>query len=760
MNFRKIVSSFFVLMVYFIILCPKVFPQNDYVPGMEEFPNINIIRYDLQAELKANTSVVKAKAVVEFQILEKGYDYGIFEIDRRARIKSVRAKNGQYLKFSQPENADYVVISLPWYLKARKETKIEFDYTCDFPLLLNGASHSGSKADPHQGNYFFMWKWYPVNDYYCDQASADFRFIVPKDYEIMTSGQEISSEVKGDKKTSHWQSYGASNYYFVFAGPFKRHTHQYGERRIDVYMDDDNPVLARAGAGKAEEILQFYEQLLGPYPYPTLNVVTAQAKMNPVGLEGLTYIDFEEFTQKYAYSDWTWSHELAHHWFGGAIRPKSPEDYCFIVEAPAEYLARAYIRSKTGEEQFQTDLEMQKMIALSGEEIVPITKFFTLESGGDFLYAKGFYVYHMLRHIMGDDQFFSMLKEFIEKFHLQSAGIADLKEVAEKTFGKPLAWFFDQWIYGTGIPDYKLDYSIVPTEAGEFEITAHIQQSVWPFRMPVEIVVSQDQFRDVLKLYVDHKETHYRFKLPYRPDVLKLDPEFKILRWDDNIRVWIYAAKGRKLLADRQYQEGETFLDKALKLNPRSTWAATEKANSAYFQGHYEAALRYFNNALEGDRDFRMVPWPPGQLLQMIYLRKGVSYDLLGMRQEALECYQKIIEMGFDSRFPSYYEKAQRYLKNAFFNKPSTPLDAKILKEYVGQYELSHDFIITITQHNGHLYATNADQQRVEIFPESKSVFFFKTVDAQITFFRNEKGQVTGLILHDGQREIRARKIK
>ena len=760
MNFRSVPRALILLAICPFILCLKVFSQNDYVPGMEQFPNIDIIQYDLEAELKADTPVIKVKAVVEFQLLDKGYDYGVFEIDRRARIKSVRAKNGQYLKFNQPETADYVVVSIPWYLKARKETKIEFDYICHFPLLLRGQSGPTTETNSTRGNYFFMWKWYPVNDYYCDQAPADFTFKVPADYEIMTSGQEISTEVKGDKKTSHWRSYGASNYYFVFAGPFKRHTHQFGERRIDVYMDTDNPVLARRGAEKAEEILRFYEKLLGPYPYPTLNIVTAQAKMNPVGLEGLTYFDYQEFSQKYAYSDWTWSHELAHHWFGGAVRPESPEDYCFIIEAPAEYIARSYIRSKTGEEQFQTDLELQRMIALSGEEVVPITKFFTLESGGDFLYAKGFYVFHMLRHIMGDEYFFDMLKEFIKKFHLQSAGIEDLIESAEKAYGNSLRWFFDQWVYGTGIPDYKLNYSIEPTEAEDFEVTVNIEQSEAMFRMPIEIVAMTGQSSQVFQKFVEHKRNSFRFKVPYKPDTLLLDPEFKVLRWDDSIRVWILAAKGRKLIANRQYEEGEVFLDKALELNPQSTWAATEKANAAYFQGHHEAAIKYFDQALEGDRDFRMIPWPSEQLMQMIYLRKGLSFDHLGKRQEALECYQKIIDMGADSRFPSYFEKAQRYKKNAFFNKASISLDDNILKDFVGQYELSRDFIITITHYNGHLFAENAGEQKVEIFAESSDTFFFKAVDAQITFTRDEKGKVTGLILSDGRRETPARKIK
>jgi tetratricopeptide (TPR) repeat protein len=525
-------------------------------------------------------------------------------------------------------------------------------------------------------------------------------------------------------------------------------------------MDNNNPILARTGAEKAEEILQFYERLLGPYPYPTLNIVTAKAKMNPVGLEGLTYIDFEEFSQKYAHSDWTWSHELAHHWFGGAVRPKSPEDYCFIVESTAEYVARMYIRSIAGEEQFQTDLELQRMIALSGEETVPITKFFTLESGGDFLYAKGLYVLHMLRHILGDSKFFGMLKEFIQKYHLQSAGIDDLKEAAEEANGNSLTWFFDQWVSGTGIPNYTLEYSITETNAGDYEITVNIDQNEALFKMPIEVVAIKDQASEIFRKYVEHKRNSFRFRVPYKPDDILLDPEFKILRWDKGIRVWVLAAKGRKLLAERQYDEGEVFLDKALELNPKSTWAATEKANAAYFQGHYGEAIQYFNQVLKGDRDFRMIPWPPEQLMQMIYSRKGVSYDLLGRRQDALMSYQEIIDMGPDPRFPSYYGKAERYIKNAFFNRASITLDSKILKDYIGQYELSHDFIITITQYDGRLYAENAGQQKVEIYAESADVFFFKAVDAQITFTRNEKGKVIGLILFDGYIEIPGFKIK
>jgi hypothetical protein len=54
MNFQRITTSLILLTIHLAIMCPKVFPQNDYVPGMEQFPNINCpISPSLEYELKA-----------------------------------------------------------------------------------------------------------------------------------------------------------------------------------------------------------------------------------------------------------------------------------------------------------------------------------------------------------------------------------------------------------------------------------------------------------------------------------------------------------------------------------------------------------------------------------------------------------------------------------------------------------------------------------------------------------------------------------
>jgi len=82
-------------------------------------------------------------------------------------------------------------------------------------------------------------------------------------------------------------------------------------------------------------------------------------------------------------------------------------------------------------------------------------------------------------------------------------------------------------------------------------------------------------------------------------------------------------------------------------------------------------------------------------------------------------------------------------------------LDEEIMKQYVGEYEIQPNFIITITLEDGHLMTQATGQQKVEIFPESPTKFFLKIVDAQVEFIRNENGVVDALIIYQGGQEVK-----
>jgi hypothetical protein len=83
---------------------------------------------------------------------------------------------------------------------------------------------------------------------------------------------------------------------------------------------------------------------------------------------------------------------------------------------------------------------------------------------------------------------------------------------------------------------------------------------------------------------------------------------------------------------------------------------------------------------------------------------------------------------------------------------------AKILAEYVGSYEIRPGFIFVVTLEGDQLITQITGQPKVPIFAESEMKFFPKVVDAEIEFFKNEKGQVTHLVLHQGGHDIKALK--
>jgi len=81
-----------------------------------------------------------------------------------------------------------------------------------------------------------------------------------------------------------------------------------------------------------------------------------------------------------------------------------------------------------------------------------------------------------------------------------------------------------------------------------------------------------------------------------------------------------------------------------------------------------------------------------------------------------------------------------------------------ILETYVGNYQLAVDFVLTITVEDGTIWAQATGQPNVQIYPESETEFFYKVVDAQITFEVDDSGNVTGLVLHQGGADMPAPK--
>lgn len=79
--------------------------------------------------------------------------------------------------------------------------------------------------------------------------------------------------------------------------------------------------------------------------------------------------------------------------------------------------------------------------------------------------------------------------------------------------------------------------------------------------------------------------------------------------------------------------------------------------------------------------------------------------------------------------------------------------------QYAGDYQLAADFILTVSHANGQLFVQATGQGKNAIYMRAENAFYFKVVDAQIRFKRDENGMVIGLTLHQNGEHF-AEKIK
>lgn len=86
--------------------------------------------------------------------------------------------------------------------------------------------------------------------------------------------------------------------------------------------------------------------------------------------------------------------------------------------------------------------------------------------------------------------------------------------------------------------------------------------------------------------------------------------------------------------------------------------------------------------------------------------------------------------------------------------------DTTAYRSYTGRYQLTPAVFITITVEDGRIYEQVTGQERFEIFPEAPGKFFLKVVDAQMSFVKNEQGNIHQLILHQYGREITAKRVE
>jgi aminopeptidase N len=223
----------------------------------------------------------------------------------------------------------------------------------------------------------------------------------------------------------------------------------------------------------------------GPAPIQNLAITPipggfGQGFPGLVYLSTLAYLDpgqlppqLRERSEATFFSDLLEAHEVAHQWWGNLVVPASYHDE-WLTESLANYSALLLLEKKKGTkaldvvmDDYRTHLLSKTATGDSLESAGPIVWGSRLESSltpdawRTVTYEKGTWIIHMLRRRLGDEKFLSLLRDIATHYH--SLGTEQFRELASQyapaSPDPGLRIFFDNWVYGTGIPAVKLSYA-------------------------------------------------------------------------------------------------------------------------------------------------------------------------------------------------------------------------------------------------------------------------------------------------------------
>jgi hypothetical protein len=182
-------------------------------------------------------------------------------------------------------------------------------------------------------------------------------------------------------------------------------------------------------------------------------------------------------SQALYFDDLLEAHEVAHQWWGNRVTASFYRD-SWLMEALANVSALLYIEKSKGQHVADVMLDSYRNYLLEKtqggqtvESLGPIVFGLRLENSQmpsayrTITYGKGTWIMEMLRHRMGDERFGAMLAEVLKRYDHRDITTEEFRALAAQFLpahaeDPQLASFFEQWVYGTGIPTLKLSWSV------------------------------------------------------------------------------------------------------------------------------------------------------------------------------------------------------------------------------------------------------------------------------------------------------------
>ena len=288
--------------------------------------------------------------------------------------------------------------------------------------------------------------------------------------------------------------------------------------------------MAKTMGGEIANMIRVFDSYYGPFPYKQLAVTTLPFEAGyGQGWPGLLYIwsaSFLDSTQRNAIgikdqtavTDFFRAHETSHQWWGHRVGWKSYHDQ-WLSEGFAEFSGNLYVQYRQNMKEYlgrwrkeKENLKRRDVKGHAVELLGPIWMGRRIGSSEtdagsyqDLIYSKGGYVLHMLRMQLWDGRnadpdhsFKDMMWDYCKTFDNKAASTEDFKSIVEKHMTRSMDldgnhkmdWFFNQYVYGMGVPQYTFHVAAQATPDGKTQLKGEVIRTGVP-----------DNWKDDIPLY-------------------------------------------------------------------------------------------------------------------------------------------------------------------------------------------------------------------------------------------------------------------
>ncbi len=511
-------------------------------------PQIDVINYIFKLDLSDKTDEIVGEATVDVRFLSDGIRElrldlvkASGELSGKGMSVSAVSSDGKSLEYRHENNAIFIMLPSP--SKANQRTEYIIKYKGEPASGLKIANNKYGERTFFSDNWADKGRnWLPTVDHPSDKAMCEFIVTAPNHYQVVSNGLKIEeTDLPDHKRRTHWkQSVPIASWLYVLgvARFAVQYVDEFQGKSIQtwVYHQDRDKGFYDFGY-ITKEALAFYSDRIGPFSYEKL----ANIQSNSVsgGMEAASAILYSENSVTGDRSI-RWRnvviHEIAHQWFGNAVT-EYDWDEIWLSEGFATYFTLLFLEHQYGRDAFVEGLKSSKTSVDAFYKKNPDYRIVhdNLKDMKDVttsqIYQKGSWTLHMLRGVVGTENFWKGIRIYHQKYRDSNATINDFRRVMEEASGKDLSGFFEQWLYKPGTLKYQGSWRF---DGGKKQISINldqVQNDGSLFKMPLEIGIyySGQTKPQIERIQVNGKSNVFTIKVSKEPEKIILDPNLWIL---------------------------------------------------------------------------------------------------------------------------------------------------------------------------------------------------------------------------------------